>query len=263
MSKKKISGTREWAKSEINCVDGCEHGCRYCYARAMALRFHRIETEADWTTMTVRQEVVDRNRTKRKGRVMFPTSHDITPAVLTPCLTLLDKLLQAGNDLLIVSKPHLSCITEICDRFSDFRSQILFRFTIGAMDDRILSFWEPGAPPFAERFDALKCAFKAGYATSVSVEPMLDSPHVVAMFHKLAPFVTDCIWIGKMNKIKARVDVDSPEMEAEIERIEAGQTDECIEAIYRTLKDDPKVKWKESVKSVVGLPLATEAGTDE
>jgi len=41
-----------------------------------------------------------------------------------------------------------------------------------------------------------------------------------------------------------------------------GQTAEKIKAIYESLKGEPKVRWKESIKSVVGLPLATEAGTD-
>ena len=42
MSKKPISGTKEWSVSSVNCITGCEHNCRYCYARANALRFKRI-----------------------------------------------------------------------------------------------------------------------------------------------------------------------------------------------------------------------------
>ena len=36
------TGTKEWAKSNLNFQLGCEHGCRYCYAREMAVnRFKR------------------------------------------------------------------------------------------------------------------------------------------------------------------------------------------------------------------------------
>lgn len=219
---KRISGTKEWARSNVNCVDGCEHNCRYCYARAMAVRFGR-RSEDDWARMEVRQDEVDKRRTKRQGRVMFPTTHDITPSVLTPCLEMLLKLLKAGNEVLIVSKPHLTCITAICDACHEHRDKILFRFTIGAMDDRILSFWEPGAPPFAERFASLQRAYNAGFQTSVSVEPMLDSVFIVSLFRTLAPFVTDCIWIGKMNKVETRVTITSSDVAAEVQRIQAGR----------------------------------------
>jgi len=49
-----ISGTKEWSVESVNCVTGCSHNCRYCYARAMALRFHRIKRPEDWATMQVR-----------------------------------------------------------------------------------------------------------------------------------------------------------------------------------------------------------------
>jgi hypothetical protein len=76
----------------------------------------------------------------------------------------------------------------------------------------------------------------------------------------LLPYVTDTIWIGKMNKIKLRVPADTDP--AEIARIEAGQTDARIREIYLALKDHPKIRWKESVKEVVGLPLAEQPGQD-
>jgi hypothetical protein len=64
-----------------------------------------------------------------------------------------------------------------------------------------------------------------------------------------------------MNHIKTRVQPGTDP--AEIARIEAGQTDEAVRAIYEALQFEPKVRWKESFKTVLGLPLATEAGTDE
>jgi len=52
-------------------------------------------------------------------------------------------------------------------------------------------------------------------------------------------------------------------LEKAIKKIEAGQTNDRILEIYDILKDDPKVRWKESFKSVLGLELAEEAGLDE
>ncbi len=260
----RISGTREWAVANVNCVTGCEHNCRYCYARFNALeRFHRVANKEEWAQPQVRDHDVRKRRHKIEGTIMFPTTHDITPAILEPCIEVLGKLLEVGNNVLVVSKPHLQCIQRICDDFATRQSQILFRFTIGAYDDTILGYWEPGAPQFLERFEALKYAFNHGFDTSISVEPMLDSDNIVQLFDMLEPFVTDAIWIGKMNKIRQRVTILTDEDEEYVERIEAGQTDARIKKIYEVLKDRSKVKWKESIKEIMGLPLATEAGTDE
>jgi DNA repair photolyase len=194
---------------------------------------------------------------------MFPTTHDITPAILTPYFTVLEKMLAAGNRVLIVSKPHLECIQKICDGLKTYHEQMLFRFTITARDDSILKFWEPNAPVYQERVSSLEYAFGHGFETSVSIEPMLDSQHIEDLVRDLAPYVTDSIWIGKMNQIRVRVKADGAETEAAIERIEAGQTDERIKDIYAMLKGHPLIKWKDSVKQVVGLDLAQEPGLDK
>jgi DNA repair photolyase len=43
------TGTQEWAASNVNIQDGCEHDCRYCYAKTMAIRFKRA-TAKSWST---------------------------------------------------------------------------------------------------------------------------------------------------------------------------------------------------------------------
>jgi DNA repair photolyase len=262
-SERRVSGTLEWAVANVNCVSGCSHGCRYCYAKANACdRFKRIAHE-DWTTKHVRPHDVRKSQKHYDGTVMFPTTHDICPDVLDACVEVIGKILAADNDILIVSKPHLECIRVICAKFNDWKDRILFRFTIGAMDDGILSYWEPGAPKFNERLCSLRYAFECGYKTSVSCEPMLDSPNIVALFDKLKPFVTDSIWIGKLNKVETRVKVENDQDRAAVARIVTGQTDERIMEIFNALKNEPKVRWKESVKAVVGLELPKEAGLDE
>ena len=252
-----VSGTKEWSVASVNCVDGCSHACRYCYARAMAARFGRIRFD-DWPEMHVRDKDVQANRRFHDGgRVMFPTASDITPEVWPACMTVIGKLLAAGNDLLIVSKPHPECIRAICYEFSEYWNKILFRFSIGARENDLLSYWEPGAPSYEERKRCLIFAAQAGFSTSVSAEPLLDADDAVGLFRDLEPWVTDTIWFGKMNRIPS--DCASP---AAIEAIKRGQTNERIREIYEALKYEPKVRWKESYKEVLGLKRATEAGMD-
>jgi hypothetical protein len=84
--------------------------------------------------------------------------------------------------------------------------------------------------------------------------------HVRGLFDALAPFVTDTIWIGKMNEIRRRA---APGTDlAAIAAIEARQTNEAVRWVYDLLRNEPKVRWKESYKEVLGLPASTEAGLD-
>lgn len=262
-SQKTVFGTKEWSVASVNCVNGCSHNCRYCYARYNAVsRFGRMSGD-EWQTMRVRPKDVTKIRSKYPGAVMFPTTHDITPEVLSPCLTVLTNLLSAGNSVLLVSKPHLECISRICEVCNAYREQILFRFTIGADDDRILAYWEPGAPSYRERLNSLDLAYKRGFRTSVSVEPMLDSANIIRHVTNLSPYVTESIWIGKLNNIRSRVRAVTDEDRAAIKRIEDGQTDERIFEIYQSLNGNPLVRWKESIKKVVGLAISAEPGADQ
>ena len=261
-----ISGTREWAAHNVNCCSGCSHGCLYCYARTMAVRFGKIRPE-DWTDERLRSAALDKRYGKMDGTVMFPTTHDITPTNVEGCLFVLDKLLVAGNRVLIVSKPHPEIIVHICRRYVLRREQILFRFTIGADSNTVLSFWEPGAPSLEERLDALRAARAGGFDTSVSMEPLLTPERVAVLVALVEPWVSHSIWIGKANLLRyrsawARKHVDCDLLEAEIKRIEAGQTDEKVREIYELLKDNPKIRWKKSYKKVIGLEMPAEAGLD-
>ena len=250
---KSVTGTREWAETTVNCMTGCEHGCRYCYARDQALRFRRIATAEEWNTPVLREHEVAKARRKVAGRIMFPSTHDIITKYVLECRQLLTNLLAAGNDVLIVTKPHWICVKLLCENLSRWKRQILWRFTIGAMDDKILRYWEPGAPSFQERLDSLQWAHEQNYATSVSCEPCLDSANVVKLFRMCEPYITDTFWIGKANKLAKRcVPGTDP---AKIARVEAGQTNDKVWAIYKALKDEPKIRWKDSYKKVLGLSV--------
>jgi len=255
-----VSGTYEWAVDSVNCSVGCINDCHYCYAKRLSILRKDFTTYKDWSKHIGIRRKEPKEHKKFDGTVMFPSTHDIFPENLELCCEVIANLLEARNTVLIVSKPRVSCISRILKEFEDYKDKILFRFTIGCSDDRILKTWEPGAPDFAERFACLVLAHENGFKTSVSMEPMLDSSNVIKDFNKLSPYVTDSIWIGKMNRISDRV-TGIPV--AEKKRIREGQTDSKIIKIYGALKDEPKVKWKESFKKVLGLDIPTEVGTDK
>lgn len=250
---KRKTGTREWAEVSKNIMFGCRNNCRYCYARRNACRFGQLSDPGGWTTM-VQSAGSHAAFRKEKGRIMFPTAHDLFPDHLPAIEKNLRGWLDKGNSILIVTKPRQDVIEHLVD-ILDPSDPVVFRFTIGSMDDEILRFWEPGAPSFSERFTCLRLANSEGFITSVSSEPFLDGD-VVRMAKLLLPYVSDSMWIGKMNRIRERVDVTgwSEQDLRFLSAVEIVQRDEAILEIYESLKDEPKIRWKDSVKTLLGLP---------
>lgn len=260
---KKVSGTAEWASRNRNFISGCSNDCKYCYAKAMAI-WHNQKTPKNWCEEKVNCNKLNKNYRKVQGTIMFPSSHDITPVNLDSNMLFLDKLLSASNDVLIVSKPHFEVIKAICRRFYEYKEHILFRFTIGSTNSDILKFWEPNAPDYQERKNCLQYAFYNGFKTSVSCEPMLDN-NTFGLIKDLEPYVTDAIWIGKINRLRHNLSLgkskDTETWEKANELVSL-QTDDNIKKLYNQLADNPKVKWKESIKKVVGLEISTVKGLD-
>jgi DNA repair photolyase len=257
------SGTQEWAASNVNIQDGCEHDCRYCYAKTMALRFKRM-TAGSWKSGRLRPHDLTRSFSRRTGRIMFPTAHDITDSNLEACLSVLHRMLAAGNDLLIVSKPRITCTRRLCEELARFKEQLVFRFSIGSVNDAVLGVWEPGAPAYCDRLASLKHAYTQGFKTSVSCEPMLDGA-IDDVITDVRPYVTDSIWLGKANRLRQIIPLNCPGDAVALRRAEeliAIQSDTSIRALYARYRQDPLIKWKDSIKQVIGLARPLQAGLD-
>jgi len=250
-------GTYEWSPNPLNFITGCGNDCLYCYSKEMSIRYNR-NTPETWREERVRIKDLNKRIKRYDAVVMFPSSHDIRPEHIDESIEFLQHILDAGNEVLIVSKPHLVCIQEICARFEAIRDRILFRFTIGSADDSVLKFWEPNAPDFTERLNCLKWTHSKGFRTSVSCEPMLDN-NIQEVIEKVSPFVTETIWIGKINHLigvngKGRLDFNGcndPATLLKAQELIAWQSDDNILRLYENYKNDPKIRWKESIKRVV------------
>lgn len=262
MEKKPVFGTFEWASHNANCCFGCIHNCKYCYAKAKAIKNGK-KTPTNWNTEIISKKAVDREYNKKDGTLMFPTNHDITPNNMDACVTVLEKILKVGNNVLIVSKPHLLCVEIMCRKLSEYKDNILFRFTIGSADDAVLKYWEPNAPSFMERAYSLAYAYASGFKTSVSCEPMLDN-NIGRVVELTKPYVTDAIWLGKMNFAEDRLKINGEvEAIAEANKLLSQQDEKFIKYLYDVYKGDQKIKWKDSIKEILGLERLTEPGLDK
>ncbi|WP_163710274.1 radical SAM family protein [Mangrovibacterium lignilyticum] len=245
-------GTKEWAVKNVNCISGCENDCKYCYAKSMAIRFNR-KTSETWKIEEVNSSKLPKNFKKIDGRIMFPSSHDITPQSLDICLETLRKLLIAGNEVLIVTKPRLEVVKSLSHELECFKEQIMFRFTIGSSDSDILKFWEPNAPSFEERLASLMYANIIGFKTSLSIEPCLDlNPEYV--IDRCTNYITGDIWVGLPNMLRQRLSSNGGndyDTQCKANQLMAGQSIEWVNKLVNQYKDCSKIKWKDSIQKVI------------
>ncbi len=241
--------------NNVNICSGCKNDCLYCYMKPIFAKFGGKKGKKlpeDWHKWELRPDNVKKKQNLKDGLVCFPSSHDIFPEILDEYLEVLGKLLRAGNEVLIFSKPHVRCIQAILNASTFFKDKILFRFTIGAKDDEILSFWEPNAPNYLERKECLFQVHDRGFRTSVSIEPMLDTSGIKELVSDLEPCVTEDIWLGQMTHLNGIKNWSEKEgFEEQKERIAQGQTPERLAEIYDIFKDNQKIKWNKDTLKVI------------
>jgi DNA repair photolyase len=262
-SVKPVHGTKEWSSHSVNFQLGCDRGCRYCFSQCNSNRFKRATPES-WRKPVIDWAKVTKNYGKMEGRIMYPTSHDCSSSNYDAYLAVLVKMLAAGNDVLVVSKPQLECIEKLCTALKAYKTHLTFRFSIGSADNKILKAWEPGASSFEERASCLELAFKKGYRAGVSCEPMLDAD-IGEVITKVRPFVTDTIWLGVANRLRGTIAINCPGNSSVLEmanRLIELMNEDHIRKLYAQFKDDPLIRWKDSIKKILGLERPTKSGLD-
>lgn len=250
MTANRKNGTREWSEHSANLFLGCEHDCRYCYARCSALRFKRIRFEDEWKK-PISLHRCPKFARRVQGVIMFPTTHDVTPSNVHECEAYLESMLRYGNRVLVVSKMSPTVAYCLARRLAEWRAQLEFRVTVGTPCESTRRYWEPGAPSYGDRMEAAEALKERGFTVSFSVEPLLCRlPQLKEMVEDMLP-TADSIWIGKLNKLRQRVRIETAEDEREAEWIERGQTDERVMEIVQAFLGDTVIRWKDSIREVM------------
>lgn len=206
----KTLGAKEWANITKNCVRGCPDNCRYCWAATLADRRFQ-KHRSDWHNAELNerayQEIMKRKSSYKTGqniaRIMFPSTHNITEEFLPQCIEVLKKFLTLGNPVLIVIKPKLKVVKELCKALTPFKELTEFRLTIGSLFTNIIQFYEENSSLPTERIECAMYIKEQGFDLSFSMEPWLDIisavPYLIKALQKLVS-QNKKIWLGPMNK---------------------------------------------------------------
>ena len=166
----------------LNAYVGCQHNCRYCYARFMKRFTGHAEPWGSFVDVKVNApELLAREiLRKKKGRVWVSGVCDAYQELerkyrLTGrCLEI---LVDHGWPVTVQTKsPLVLRDLEILKRSAAAE----VGFTITTADERVRRVFEPGAPPLAGRVEALAALHAAGVATFVMVAPLLPGSEGLA-----------------------------------------------------------------------------------
>ena len=178
-----------------NIYFGCEHNCRYCYARKI------YYWKKDWANAEPVENAVELVRKEvnklEPGRIMFSSMMDpYQPIEEKTGLTrqLLRVLLESKHLVLVMMKSDMVLRDLDILRGHD---NVEVGFTVTFLEDQPK--WEPGARGNTARIEALIKLHNAGVKTYISMEPWIPSvTKPIEVMEKLGPWVDRWI-VGTLN----------------------------------------------------------------
>ena len=182
---------REYGDYAINIYNGCNHGCTYCFAQAIARK-----TREAFSAVTTRNDIVESvKRQLERERITGKLIHlcfmcDPYPAEIdtTPTRDIIQLIKESGNNVQILTKGGQRAERD----FDLLDGGDWFGITISGAEHL-----EPKAALYLERYFTIERAKKQGIKTWVSFEPVF-SPEAVHSYIERSPHI-DLYRIGKLN----------------------------------------------------------------
>lgn len=232
---------REYSDLAINIYHGCNHGCRYCYAKRMHDRYKPNEDFAD---VRPREGIVEAVKNqlssgRYKGKkIMLCFTCDPYPTDIdtTPTREVIKLIKDADANVSILTKGGLRAERD----FDLLDENDSFGVTYsGGRDGELIipSKDEPNAATPLERLAILSRAHKLGIKTWMSCEPVLVENDIYNII-RLADYV-DLFKIGKLNYFPS--DINWGDFGRECERLcKSYGRNYYIKEDLRALMDDPQ-----------------------
>lgn len=197
------SGLADWC---INCYVGCEHGCRYCYARYMKRFTGHNEPWGEFVDVRVNApEVVAREvRRKKRGRVFLSSVCDGWQPlerefqVTRGCLRI---LVENGWPVCVLTKSTLVRRDfDLLEKATDSDLGV----TVTAADEKVREKIEPCASATAERLDALAEAGRRGIEVWAFLGPFIPGltdtqDNIEWLVSRIAPLPITHFYVDRLN----------------------------------------------------------------
>ena len=187
----------------LNIYQGCDHGCRYCYAAGMAEKFKKIPRE-QWNRNVVPAPDLFVRIAKDCSEFIaeeifmcfmtdaYPATDNVRE-ITRECIRI---IVESQNSVNILTKGGMRAVQDFDLLVKNPRNKIGATLTFS--DDGYSREWEPRAALPGNRIEMLSAARDLGIKTWASIEPVIIPRQSLEMIRMAAPHC-DEIKIGKLN----------------------------------------------------------------
>lgn len=187
----------------VNVYQGCDHGCRYCYAAGMAERFHKVPRSVFHAGVVPVPDLFARLSDNVQDYFSedifmcficdaYPATENVRE-ITRECLKI---IMKSQNYVNILTKGGLRAVQDFDLLAQNKRNKL--GATLTFVDPDLSREWEPRAALPDDRLSMLSQAKDAGIYTWVSAEPVIVPAQTLRAVFLAAPYV-DEIRIGKLN----------------------------------------------------------------
>ena len=177
---------REYSPLAVNIYDGCNHGCKYCYA-PMLKRTERNK----YITPRARKNII--KLFEKDCKNYYGTKKQVLFTFISDPYNRLEKSLRLTRKCLEIAFEHripvaiLTKSTDVLndiDVFKKFGDNIQVGFTFTFDNEKDSRIWEPGASLPEERLEAIRILKKNNIKTWASFEPVIKPEQSLNMMRK-------------------------------------------------------------------------------
>lgn len=203
---------REYAPLACNLYRGCTHGCRYCYVPA-CLHMSPAEFHTRAEPRPGILEALERDAARLAGDprpvLLCFTCDPYQPEEMNRGITIaaLEIFEENGMRANVLTKNTERALYDL-DLFERNPSWQIGTTAVFA-DPAKCTYWEPGAPPTADRLSALSIFAAHGVETWVSLEPVIEPDETLALLDSL-PGVARIVKVGRWNHAREANAIDWP-----------------------------------------------------
>lgn len=199
---------REYSALAVNIYNGCNHGCRYCYAPDCMRR----DRQEFYNRQSARADIL--SKVWHDCNIIAGTNERVLLCFTCDPYQRLDDTEKLTRHTIWAFKLYnisFQVLTKAGHRaerdFDLYTEKDAFATTLTFMNDEKSLYYEPEAALPAERIETIKKAKQKGIETWVSFEPVLNDDEVFKLLEATHEYV-DLYKVGKVSRFKADKEIN-------------------------------------------------------